>query len=320
MRVRLLGRAGQRLFTESAANPSAPKNKVGYSPGDLVPSLAGLIPKVPANQKKQASEMPWVKSSESFFQMWEKVKPCMPKYEAFLQTHTGHGLGGSDLKGGKGFKRDLSETREALGGKAMGEKPMAALAEFYLCMAFKLRPEEIAAAGSDSTALLKVARRCAEEDFEPFVDSARELISDYDMSMHMALEETSPFYEVDEGLFWRANFDVAAPAELQHFLTALGHSSGYRGVQEQAYTSKEKVAQLTEKVQEGLAGDDASLEPARRAATMAYDKWLEASSMPVKAVIAKTLMEHGLLVSVDVHDSNKLLPEVYEVAAKLRAA
>ena len=80
----------------------------------------------------------------------------------------------------------------------------------------------------------------------------------------------------------------------------------YRGVRKQAYISKEKVAQLTGKVQEGLAGDNASLEPARRAATMAY--------------IAETPMEHGLLVSVDVHDSNKLLLEVYEVAAKLRAA
>merc|ERR1719197_1335502 len=123
----------------------------------------------------------------------------------------------------------------------MGEKSMAALAEFYLCMAFKLRPEEIAAAGSDSTALLEVARRCAEEDFEPFVDSARELVSDYDMPMHMALEETSPFYEVDEGLFWRANFDVAAPAEFQHFLTALGHGSGQGWVLEKAHTSPEQV-------------------------------------------------------------------------------
>lgn len=314
VRACLLGRAGQRFFAPGVPASPTPKTKVGYSPGDLVPSLAGLIPKLPTNQGKSASEKPWVKSADQFFKTWEKIAPCMPKYEAFLQAHAGHGVGG------KGFQKDLHETREALNGKAMAEEPMAALGEFYLSAAFKLRPEEIAGAGTDSTALLNVARRCAEEDFEPFVDMARELVSDYDMPMHMALEETSPLYEVDEALFWRANFDVAAPAEFQHFLTALGHSSGFRGVEEQAYTSKERVAQTVQNVWDGLVSDDSRLEPARRAATLTYDKWLEASSMPVKAVIAKTLMQHGLLVSVDVHESNKLLPEVYDVAAKLRVA
>ena len=48
-----------------------------------------------------------------------------------------------------------------------------------------------------------------------------------------------------------------------------------------------------------------------------YERWLEASPTPVKAVIAKALMEHGLLVSaVDVQDGNELLPEVCEAAPK----
>jgi len=132
----------------------------------------------------------------------------------------------------------------------------------------------------------------------------------------MALEETSPFYEVDMDLFWHANFDVAAPAEFQHFVTALGHGSGYHGVQDHAHVSKEKKAKIIEDAWKGLLSDDAMMEPARRAAIMTYDKWLEASSIPVKGTISQTLMEHGLLVSLDVYEGKKLLPELPEVLSR----
>ena len=55
-----------------------------------------------------------------------------------------------------------------------------------------------------------------------------------------------------------------------------------------------------------LTSVNATLEPARCAATMPF--------------IADTQIEHALLLSVDVRDSNMLLIEVYEVTAKLRAA
>ena len=58
--------------------------------------------------------------------------------------------------------------------------------------------------------MLKLAQKVADEDFEPFVDNARELVSDYNSKLHKALEDTSIWYEVDDGLFWQANFDVAA--------------------------------------------------------------------------------------------------------------
>lgn len=307
-RAHLLRRSGVCLAA-TAAKP-APKNKLGYESGDLVPALAGLIPKLPANQEKSISGMPWVQSSASFFQTWEKVARCMPKYEAFLGAHKHIGV--VDTADGKtaGFQYDVSSARKALGGKFMNEQAMVALGEFYLCIAFKMRPEEVAAAGSDQSALLKVAQRSAEEDFEPFVDAARELVADYDKSLHMALEETSPFYEIDMGLFWHANFDVAAPAEFQHFVTALGHGSGYHGVQDHAHVSKEKIAMIVDKAWQGLLSDDAMMEPARRAAIMTYNKWLEAASMPVKGTICQALMEHGLLVSLDVHNGGKLLPQL----------
>lgn len=310
-RACLLGRSGLRFASQ------APKNKLGYHAGDLVPSLAGLIPKLPANQDKKVTDMPWVKSSQSFFDMWNLVAPCMPKYEVFLNAHKGLGIAEADEGKTAGFVYDLGKARSALGGRAMNEQTSAALAEFFLCVALRLRSEEVTAAGSDSKALLEVARRSAEEDFEPFIDAARKLVADYNRSLHQALEETSPFYEVDLDLFWHANFDVVAPAELQHYLTALGHGSGY--AIGHAHTSKKEVAKTIEKTREALFSNDNTLEPARRAAMMVYDKWLEASSMPVKARIIQLLMEQGLLVSLDVHESNKLLPELPEIAGMSQA-
>merc|ERR1719410_877303 len=142
-------------------------------------------------------------------------------------------------------------------GKLMRPEVLAALGEFYLAVALRLRPEAIDAAGVDATGLLRIARDCAEEDFEPFIEEARALVANYDPSLHAALEETCPLYEVDEGLFWRANFDVAAPAEFHHYLTALGHGSGASLVPAQAHTSKAGASAAVEQAWQGLVGDDA---------------------------------------------------------------
>merc|ERR1719356_2405193 len=180
----------------------------------------------------------------------------------------------------------------------MKESTQAALAEFYLAVAVKLRPAEIESAGSDSKALLQVAQKCAMEDFEPFVDKGRELITDYDPELHKALEETCPLYEVDDGLFWRANFDVAAPMEFHHFLTAVGHGSGQGWVNINGHTSPKEVPKQVAVARQGLIAGDPAFEPARRASELVYKKWLEASSMPVKSTISRILMEYGLLVSL----------------------
>lgn len=278
--------------------------RIGQRPGDLLPSLASLVPKFAQAHHRPASEAPWVKSAESFFETWQKVAPCMPRYQAFLAAHQAPG----EL--GRGFLHDLKQTQRANRGKVMTDAAQSALGEFYLSVAARLRPGEVNAAGQDSDALLQVARRCAEEDFEPFVERARHLVADYNTSLHEALQATCPLYEVDDGLFWHANLEVAAASEFNHFLTALGHGSGQGWVAGAAHVAPAKVAKVVETCWEGLVGGEACFEPARRAATVTYDKWLEASSMPVKAAIAQVLMEHGLLIVQGVLHSEPLQPVI----------
>jgi len=299
--VHVLGRAG---YASSAAAPR--RGPIGHRPGDLLPSLAALIPGLPPCKAIAASALPWVKSAEEFFEIWPKLLPCMGKYEQFLSVHQGPTVG----QGG-GVPMDLKVMKKQLGGKAMSDDAQVAIAEFYLCVAFHMRHEEIVAAGSDNDLLLKSARACAEEDFEPFIERAREFVSDYDGPMHRSLEETCPLYEVDDGLFWRANFDISSASEFQHFLTALGHGSGYGTQPESTYIKPEDVKSRVKHIHASLLDvNDAKSEAARRAAVLVYTKWLQAASMPVKASISKALMEHGFLVSEDVHDSDKLLPHV----------
>mmetsp|Transcript_46043 Transcript_46043/g.80985 ORF Transcript_46043/g.80985 Transcript_46043/m.80985 type:complete len:350 (-) Transcript_46043:109-1158(-) len=308
LRTAFIGRAGIRAFCGGAVPHSGPK---GYRAGELVPSLAALIPEIPGCKTIKPSELPWVKKSEAFFQTWQKLTPCMPKYEAFLKSHVMPGGVGA------GLMHDMRTVRQKMQGQAMTEVSTVALGEFYLAVALQLRPGEIDAAGSDSEALLKVARSCAEDDFEPCIEQARELIADYSPSLHQALEETCPLYEVDDGLFWRANFDVVAPAEFHHFLTALGHGSGQGFTVDRAHTSPKDVERTIAQAKEALVSDDPSMEPARRAGEIVYSKWLEASSMPVKATVAKALMEHGFMVAIDIYQGDKLLPESAEVASMI---
>jgi hypothetical protein len=278
-----------------------------------VPSFAALIPKLPECKSMAAQDMPWVKESQRFFETWEKVAPCMPKYEEFLLAHKApkNDLG----KGAINFENDLKKMGKAQAGRAMHPEAQAKLAEFYLAVALRMRPEEISEAGDNQKKLLQVAQTCAEEDFEPFLENARALISDYDATLHKALEDTSPFYEVDEGLFWQANFEVAAPAELHNYLTTLGHGSGQRwSVGELSYrkwlpedaSSSKDVSTLVDAAWRGFEGNDSMLDSARRAGKIAYEKWLQASSMPVKAAISNSLMEHGLLVSKEVQGNTPL--------------
>jgi len=219
--------------------------------------LAALIPQIPKCKEMRASDMPWVKQSQSFFETWEALKGCMPLYDKFIESHSplGGGIAGGNLQ------QDVRRMSTKMQGQAMKESTQAALAEFYLAVAVKLRPAEIEGAGSDSKALLQVAQKCAMEDFEPFVDKGRELITDYDPELHKALEETCPLYEVDDGLFWRANFDVVAPAEFHHFLTALGHGSGAQAVPGQAHVKQSDVQAILESAERAIAGGEASAQP-----------------------------------------------------------
>jgi len=308
MQVSLLGRVGRALAAKAMEAPKT--GKIGYSPDDLVPRLAGLIPKVPGCEQIKAAEMPWVKRSERFFETWEKVAPAMPKYQVFLSSHkTGGTFGGN-------VQFDMKAMGRQQEGKVMKEQSQVALAEFYLDVAYRLRPESIDQAGSDSQSLLQVARTCAEEDFEPWLEDARHFVADYDPKLHKQLEDTSPFYEVSNDLFWWANFDLAAPAAFQHYLTALGHGSGQAFTPTAGHVPPEQVDKIVSSVADGLQRDEASYEPARRAAEVVYSKWLETSAMPVQGTIVDLLMTHGLLVSDAEMPEERLLPEK---AAEMRA-
>lgn len=278
------------------------RGPIGHRPGDFLPSLAAMIPGLAQCKAIETAKLPWVTSAEEFFTTWRKIAPCLGKYQEFLSVHKGPQVGSN-------VPMDLKVMKRQLGGKTMSDVAQAAIAEFYLCVALQLRPDEIAEAGSDNRALLAVARKCAEEDFEPFIERARNLVADYDGEMHRTLEETCPLYEVDTGLFWHANFDVTSAAEFQHFLTTIGHGSGYGTQREPTYIKPKDVETRIAHISSSIHNDSA-FEPARRASILVYTKWLAAASMPVKSAISKALMEHGLLVSKDVHDHGTLLPNV----------
>lgn len=299
--VSLLGRAG-RPFASSVSSAIPKTGRLAYSPEDLVPRLAGLIPKAPMCEEIKAKEMPWVKTSEEFFVTWQKIAPAMPKYQAFLASHTT----GDKFDGN--VQHDVTAMRRLQQGQVMKEESQAALAEFYLDIAWRLRPEAVEKAGSDSQSLLRVARDCAEDDFEPWLGHARDFVADYDPKLHKELEDTCPLYEVSEDLFWLSNFEIAAPAALQHYLTALGHGSGQGHTHTAGHTPPRQVKQIISDTEAGLRGGGASYEPACRAAEITYRKWLETSAMPVKATITDLLTTHGLLVSDKQMPEEKLLP------------
>jgi len=278
------------------------KGSVGYRPEDLVPRLAFLIPQVQQCKEMDVNSLPWVQSSRVFFEQWEKITPVMDKYHDFVATHQlGLGLG-------KGVKKDLFTVKEARAGRLMGEKATVAIGEFYLACALQLRPDEIEQAGMDNKALMQVARSCAEQDVEPLIEQAVELCSDYDQNLHKALEDTSAWYEVDEGLFWHANFEVVAPAEFQHYLTALGHGSGQGWMPTEHKSRSKDVDRQVTSAQDALHSGLPNSEPARRASLLIYQKWLAACSMPVKASILRALQENGFIVGSALHEGC-LLPK-----------
>lgn len=288
---------------------NTPAARVGLRHGELAPSLATLVPKYHEKSSSPAlSKSPWVQEAEQLMMTWKKVAPCMEKYQAFLKTHEGK------VTSGGGFKHDLVKARFSMQGKSMQESSIVAIGEFYLCVALQTRPEAVSAAGDDSAALMQVARMCAEEDFEPFLVRAREFVSDYDADLHKKLEETTPLFEVSEGLFWHENLNVAAPAEFQHFLSALGYGSGQGFMPQKSWcvAPGAEVDAVVAQVWNGLLDEsNSSLGPARRAAELAYRRWFQASSMPVKASIMTILTDNGLLIAPGVNQEipATLLPQ-----------
>mmetsp|Transcript_16658 Transcript_16658/g.33823 ORF Transcript_16658/g.33823 Transcript_16658/m.33823 type:complete len:218 (-) Transcript_16658:52-705(-) len=191
----------------------------------------------------------------------------MPRYEQFLA---------------KTNRKDLKRIHVF-----MNEEAQAKLGEFYLCCAFRLRPDDVEAAGQDAQKLLALAREVANDEVEPLFQDCRDFVADYDWELHERLDGTTIWREVDDGLFWHHSFEAAS-------------ASAYRAYRETAlppeasWPAKDDAAAINE-ILEGCGAAVAEGGRARGLAEDVYQQFLEASSMPVKASIRTALIDHGIL-------------------------
>ena len=93
----------------------------------------------------------WTLQAQSLLGRWEQLHVCMPRYGAFMA---------------KCNRKDLKRPPWGLGPRALGccgvrrphvfmnEKAQAALGEFYLCCALRLRAQEVEAAGQAGRGLI----------------------------------------------------------------------------------------------------------------------------------------------------------------------
>ncbi|KEP67412.1 UNVERIFIED_CONTAM: hypothetical protein HHA_224730 [Hammondia hammondi] len=158
-------------------------------------------------EKWQASGKPqWAKvCEERHFPMLQKLQPCFPLYRDVLAA------------------MEQADFKPA--GLVVNSQAQAKLGEFFLCCACTLRPEEVESAGADNAALLRVAQRTAEKDFEPWLQEVRSFVSDFDATLADQLEAAALLRARDEGRFWEASFAAAAP-DLFDTLVAAAEKAG----------------------------------------------------------------------------------------------
>jgi hypothetical protein len=245
-----------------------------------MPSLAALIPKIPDNQVAMASKMAWIREVQSFCDTWKKVDPRMSKHNEFALARSSVSL----------LLPGLANKVEGVPGKLTTAEVLKILGQS--------QPQAIERVRSRDKARM-MADTC--EDSEPFYDEVRKFVEDYDVSVHKSLEGTRSLYEVDDGLFWKANFDIVAPVEFRHFINACGHAfHGKRNMSLLAAPmSPAEVAEVLGDCSQGITYGKIVYKPVRQAAVSVYSKWLEAMSMPSKANIAKILMQQGLFDNCD---------------------
>ncbi|KFG43045.1 hypothetical protein TGP89_224730 [Toxoplasma gondii p89] len=141
----------------------------------------------------QASGKPqWARvCEERHFPMLQKLQPCFPLYRDVLAA------------------MEQADFKPA--GLVVNSEAQAKLGEFFLCCACALRPQEVESAGADNAALLRVAQRTAEKDFEPWLQEVRSFVSDFDATLADQVEAAALLRAHDEGRFWEASFAAAAP-------------------------------------------------------------------------------------------------------------
>ncbi|PFH35305.1 hypothetical protein BESB_061920 [Besnoitia besnoiti] len=137
---------------------------------------------------------------ERHFPMLHKLQPCFPIYREVLGA------------------MDKADFKPA--GMIVNSEAQAKLGEFFLCCACALRLKEVEHAGTDNTALLRVAQATAEEDFEPWLQEVQDFIADFDSDLADKLEAAAALRTSDEGRFWEASFAAAAPDDFDALVIA----------------------------------------------------------------------------------------------------
>lgn len=247
----------------AAAAAAAAKFTGRYASHPLLPATAQLV----SDACKGRITPSWTPHAQKLFGMFEKVGPCLPRYEQFLK---------------KTNRKDLKRAHVF-----MNEEAQAKLGEFYLCCALRLRPEAVDVAGQDAEKLLKLANEVANEEVEPFFQECRDFVKDYDPNLHTRLSETTIWHEVDDGLFWHHSFEATTPKAYKAYRSAVLPP-------EEAWPAHDDSAAV-EALLETCSREVAEGGRARALAEEVYRDFLEASATPIKANIRTALIDHGIM-------------------------
>lgn len=246
-----------------AAAIAASKFKGRYAVHPLLAGSAQLI----ADSCKERISPSWTLHAQELLTTWRAVAPCMPKYAEFLK---------------KTNKKDLKRIHVF-----MNENAQAKLGEFYLCCALQLRREEVDANLTDAQKLLDIAQDVANKEVEPFFESCRKFVADYDENLHKRLDNTTIWREVDDALFWHHSFEAVSPQDYLAFQrVALPHKDTWP-------SSEDSIG--VDAALDSCASAIANAGEARVLAEDVYKQFLEASSTPVKANMRAVLIDHGII-------------------------
>lgn len=242
---------------------AAAKQVASKATHPLVPGIAQLIHKTCKGRLKPS----WTGEAQELLSTWGKIGVCMPYYLQFQK---------------KTKKRDIKKVHVF-----MNEKAQARLGKFYLCCAFRLLPERVEAAGSDSQQLLRIASEVAQEHVEPFFEKCRKFVEDYDEGLHRRLDETTVWYEISDSMFWHHSFEVVAPDVYTNFQDlVLPPKAAWPNPGDMA-----KTEALVKKCEAVVLKDG----PGRELAEDVYQRFLEASSVSVKERLRSALIDNGIV-------------------------
>jgi len=247
----------------AVAAAAASRFKGRYAVHPVLPGAAQLI----ADSCRDHISPAWAPGAQELFSKWGTIAPCMPKYLEFLK---------------KTNRKDIKKIQVF-----MNESAQAKLGEFYLCCAFRLRQEEVEAAGSDAQKLLAIAGRVANEEVEPFFEACRKFVEDYDEALHKELDNTTVWREVEDSLFWHHSFVVSSPKEYVDYQRSVLPPEAEWPDGEDTAGLEAVLTDCSKAVAEGG--------PGRPLAEDVYRRFLDASATPLKASLRTALIDHGVV-------------------------